>query len=113
MFKSIGEVSSIKHNTNPKGEFLGSGYVSFLNSDLAAEAISKFNGYDFNGNKLVVIKFNKYENRVLNQQFPVIIISNLPTTITDSESLKEMIAKLADVTLCGLYNEQAENFSII
>ena len=106
LFKTMGEVSSIKPKTSAKGEFFGSGYLSYKDPESASDAILKLNGIEIGGSKISVIKYSKYETRVVNKTFPVVIVFNLPPHVNSSNELKEIIGKFAEVTICGVLEEE-------
>lgn len=110
LFCQFGEIGSIKPKTTTENKFLGSGYISFKSPECAAEAMLKLNNFTFKEAKISVIKYNKYETRVLNNNFPVVLCRNLPPHIETSEDFKETLSKFCDITLCGIFKEQIETF---
>jgi RNA recognition motif-containing protein len=117
IFKEIGDVNSIKPKISTKGIFLGSGYVSYKDPESAADAILKLNNKEINNTRISVIKYNKYETRVLNRNFPVVLVQNLPPHIQNITDLNNLIIKFCETTLCGVYTvnkseEMASTFNL-
>lgn len=111
LFSQFGEIHSIKPIFKNKTSFTGTGYLSFKDPESAADAIMKLNGTEYQGTKITVIKFNKLETRVINSSFPVIICRNLPSQVVSSNNLSELLKKMCDITLCGLFQEKTENYT--
>lgn len=110
LFNQYGEISLFKPSTNVKGNFSGKGLITYVSDLSAISVIEKLNGTNYNGNTIKVMKYKKPDKK-LATSFPVVIIKNIPSNLTDNVELKNILVKFAEVTLCHIFRDTNEIFS--
>lgn len=102
LFNKFGTIISIKLKQNKKGECLGYGYVKYENSNSAEEAMTSLNKQQFRGKNLHVSFFSSKKERTTGEKFPLVLIKQLPPSITTEKQLEAIFAPFGQIVFCGL-----------
>jgi polyadenylate-binding protein len=108
LFSKYGDIISIKLRQNKKGECLGYGYVNYQSNSSAEEALKCLNDYEYQHRNLYVSLFSPKKDRSTSSQdkFPLVLIKQLPPTITTEKHLQEIFSKFGQIAFCGLVSNK-------
>ena len=109
IFVKFGEIDSIDLKKDDNGNFLGYGYVDFINEENAKEAINKLNQTKFKDSIISVSLFTPKEKRIENLNnneylIPMLIARKIPDDMTNS-SFKNVFDIYGQIMISGIINE--------
>jgi polyadenylate-binding protein len=89
-----------------------SGYIQFINREMADRAYTLFNGTTFrNGTARLQLKINSPStNREPEAHAAILHIKNLPNHINNNKSLYELFRTFGPMILCKIMVEQQQGF---
>eukprot|EP00210_Caulerpa_lentillifera_P002136 g2050.t1 len=96
-FDIFGPVASAKVAQGADGKSLGYGYVQFIHSEAADEAVARANGMMLKGRMVCVEAFKpKHERR--KQTYTNLFVKNFPPSIQKKEHLVDLFSKFGKIT---------------
>ena len=115
LFEKYGVIDSINLKKNSQGEYLGYGYVNFVDESSAKEALENLNNFELNGNQIHVSFFLNREKRMEEQQnldfneapAYMLLVKNLPSSMKETE-FKENFEKFGEIFYFGLTDSEGE-----
>ena len=109
IFVKFGEIDSINLKKDNDGNFLGYGYVDFINEENAKEAINKLNQTKFKDSIISVSLFTPKEKRIENLNnneylIPMLIARKIPNNMTN-KTFKNIFDIYGQIMISGIINE--------
>lgn len=111
MFSQFGEINEFKPKSDKENNFIGSGSISFNSEEHALNALNQLNGQEIDGKKIEVMKFSKESSgHKANNNFPVVLIKNIPPHMNKDDELKSFLQKLCEVNICTIFQEYHQDY---